>query len=102
MSDATSSMPSHPVFKFPRVPANRYVVLHWRRNDRPASDFEGLFVTSGVENVGAEDEVYLLRRVGASEAPVELLKVHRRWQESGGMTVLDVQPDPRYMPIQTA
>jgi hypothetical protein len=101
MAEATA-MPSHPIFKLPRVPANRYVVLNWRSNDRPASDFEGLFITSGVENVGTEDEVYLLRRVEASRAPADFLKVRRRWQEGGGMTVFDLQVDPKYTPEKAA
>lgn len=102
MDQHNTAMPSHPDFKFPRLPPHRLVQVHWVVSDRPARDFAGLFYTSGVKKIGAADEVYILRRVAAPDAPVEFLEVPRRWQENGAMTVFEMSADLKYMPPKMA
>lgn len=91
---------SHPKFTLPRVPAGRYVTLHLYPSDDPRRH-QGLFVTSGCENLGSEDEIYVLRRVQAPYAPAEFIKVPRHWQENGYLTVYEMRLDDRYSASST-
>ena len=87
---------NHPSFKLPRVPAGRYVTVHLFPSNEDPLRYKGLFETSSCENMGLQNELYVLRRVQGPSTLAEFIKVPRHWQESGHLIVYELRQDEQY------